>query len=95
MPKRRKESSDSIPADLILPALDIKPEAVYRPEQVRVALALRASSLRREWRAGRLRVVRRCGRNYIIGRDLLRWLDGGELLSPASRQRPSTTAAAG
>jgi hypothetical protein len=93
MSKSRKGSSDSLPADPILPALDIHPEAVYRPEQIRIALGLQASSLRSEWRAGRLRVVRRCGRNYILGSDLLSWLDAGELPSPADRQHGRTAAA--
>jgi hypothetical protein len=76
------------PTTPVLPALDIKPDAVYRPADVNRALGLRASSLRTEWRRGRLRIVRRCGKNYLIGRDILAWLDGGELPSPASRRVP-------
>lgn len=57
----------------------IDPNAVYLPGQVRAALGLRASSLKSEWRAGRLRVVKRCGRNFLLGKDLLAWLDGGEV----------------
>jgi hypothetical protein len=61
------------------PALDLRLDGIYTPAQVTVALGLRASSLRTEWRRGRLRVVRRCGKNYLLGRDILAWLDGGEL----------------
>jgi hypothetical protein len=61
----------------------IEPNTVYVAEYVRAALRLKASSLRSEWRAGRLRVLRRCGRNFFLGRDLLAWLSGGEL-----RRRP-------
>jgi hypothetical protein len=70
----------------------IDPNAVYRPQQVIAALGLRGSSLRSEWRAGRLRVVRRCGKNYLLGRDLLAWLDAGELPArrPPRRRRPET-----
>ena len=71
-------------AATILPALDIRPEGIYLPAQVRAALNLRASSLRSEWRAGRLRIIRRCGRNYLLGRDVLKWLDGGEVPAPKS-----------
>jgi hypothetical protein len=84
MPRRVKPARPSAP---ILPALDIRPDGVYLPNQVIEALKLRASSLRSEWRAGRLRIVRRCGKNYVLGRDLLRWLDTGELPSPASRRQ--------
>jgi hypothetical protein len=69
---------------LIAPALAIRPDDVFLPSQIQDALCLRASSLRSEWRSGRLRVVRRCGRNYLIGKDVLAWLDGGEL----KRKRP-------
>jgi hypothetical protein len=69
----------------VLPALDIHPDAIYRPGDVIRALGLRASSLRTEWRRGRLRIVRRCGKNYLIGRDILNWLDGGELPTPAAK----------
>lgn len=79
----------------IAPTLDIRADGIYRPEQVRAALGLGSSALRAEWRAGRLRIVRRCKRNYIIGRDLIAWLDAGELPSPANRRQHDHTAAAG
>jgi hypothetical protein len=87
--RRRAEQTKPPP---IAPALDLSPTAIYRPDDVIRALGLRASSLRTEWRAGRLRIIRRCGKNYLLGRDLLRWLDGGELPSPAHRHSgaPST-----
>jgi hypothetical protein len=68
-----------------LPTLDLRVDGIYTPAQVITALGLRGSSLRTEWRRGRLRVVRRCGKNYLLGRDILRWLDAGELPSPATR----------
>lgn len=77
------------------PALDIKPNAVYLPSQIRTALHLRASSLRTEWRRGRLRIIRRCGRNYLLGRDVLEWLAGGELPSPAKRRSSSDSSLPG
>ena len=83
--KSRMEAPPPVPAPLIAPVLNLLAEAVYLPEQIRIALRLRASSLRSEWRAGRLRIVRRCGRNFILGRDLLHWLEGGDLPSPAQK----------
>jgi len=82
MARRTKSQAAQAPPPPILPALDLRPDAVYRPEQIRTALGLRVSSLRTEWRQGRLRVVRRCGRNYLIGRDVLDWLNGGEVPPP-------------
>jgi hypothetical protein len=88
MPRRRHRATplDS-PAE---PApFRVDPNGVYRPAQVIAALGLRASSLRSEWRAGRLRIVRRCGKNYLVGRDILAWLEAGELPSPAHRHQRS------
>jgi hypothetical protein len=56
----------------------IHPCGIYTPRFVQAALGLRASSLRSEWRAGRLRVVKRCGRNFLLGKDVIAWLDAGE-----------------
>jgi hypothetical protein len=61
------------------PPFIIDPNGVYRSEWVQRALGLRGSSLRTEWRKRRLRVIRRCGKNFLLGRDILAWLDGGEL----------------
>ena len=86
--RRRHTTTDALdtpPALPIAPALDLRPEAVYLPAQIVAALGLRASSLRSEWRAGRLRIVRRCGRNFLLGKDILSWLDAGALASPAHR----------
>jgi hypothetical protein len=78
-PSRNGHAALEPAATPILPVLDIRPDAVYTPRQVIAALGLRASSLRTEWRAGRLRIVRRCGHNYLLGKDIIAWLDGGEL----------------
>ena len=84
--KNQLPSADTIPPPApITPALDIRRDGIYRPEQVRQALGLRASSLRTEWRRGRLRIVRRCGRNFLLGHDVLAWLDGGEVRPPTER----------
>jgi hypothetical protein len=76
----------------ILPALDLKPDSVYRPAEIQAALGLGVNALRAEWRAGRLRILRRCNRNFILGKDVLAWLDAGELPSPAKRHRANGTA---
>jgi hypothetical protein len=76
------------------PPFVIELSAVYRPAAVIAALGLRASSLRSEWRAGRLRIVKRCGKNYLLGRDVLAWLDGGELPAPTRQPRVADEPAA-
>lgn len=85
MRRQRNAIEEAPPAPSIAPALVIDPNAVYRTEAVRAAFGLGASALRAEWRAGRLRIIRRCNRNFILGKDILRWLDSGELPSPAHR----------
>jgi hypothetical protein len=69
------------PAEIV-PALLIDLHAVYRAATIQLALGLGSRALRAEWRAGRLRIVRRCNRNFILGKDLLAWLDKGELPAP-------------
>jgi hypothetical protein len=87
MPKKQAHADAQTPVTSpVVPSLDIRPDGVYLPTQIRVALGLKSSSLRTEWRHGRLRVIRRCGKNYLLGRDVLEWLNGGEVPSPAARK---------
>jgi hypothetical protein len=58
---------------------------VYTVAAAIKALGLRKSTLRREYREGRLRVSRRAGHNFILGAWLLEWLRGGELPRPDGR----------
>jgi hypothetical protein len=57
----------------------IDPNAVYLLHQAQHFLRLTRSTVRREVRAGRLRVARRAGRYYLLGRWLLEWLEAGEV----------------
>jgi hypothetical protein len=57
----------------------IHARAVYSADEARRLLRLRASSIRRELREGRLRVSKRCGRYFLLGRWLLEWIEAGEL----------------
>jgi hypothetical protein len=52
---------------------------VYTPDQFRAVFNLKATTLRREVREGRLRVARRAGRYFILGAWVLQWLEGGEV----------------
>lgn len=63
----------------------IQPTAVYFVDDARTLLRLRASSLRREIRLGRLRVTKRCGRYYILGKWLIDWIESGELAKRQSQ----------
>jgi hypothetical protein len=81
MPSRtRPPAPNGTPAPAaVLPVLDVRPDGIYLPDQLRQALKLRASSIRREVREGRLRVAKRCGRYYVLGAWLLEWVAAGEL----------------
>lgn len=93
MPRTRKPPSDEAsPSTQIVPVLDIRPDGIYRSSQIQQALGLGARALRAEWREGRLRVIRRCRKNFLLGRDVLTWLDAGELLSPAKHYQTNGAA---
>lgn len=60
----------------------IDPRAIYWVDTLQATLRLRKSSVRREWKAGRLRVGKRCGRLFVLGNWLREWLLQGELRRP-------------
>jgi hypothetical protein len=70
-----KDNSAPAPGPVI-----IDPRGVYRPDWLQKALGLPRSTLRREIRQGRLAVSRRANRYFILGRQLLDWLDAGEVV---------------
>ena len=53
--------------------------AVYMVEDLRSIFGLKGSSVRREVRLRRLRMAKRCGRYFCLGRWVLQWLEDGEL----------------
>jgi hypothetical protein len=57
----------------------LDPLRVFTAEELRRALGLRKSTLRREVRERRLRVARRAGKYFILGEWVIEWLRGGEL----------------
>lgn len=57
----------------------IVPNAVYGVSEAQAALRLKKSTIRREVKAGRLRVSKRAGRYFILGQWLIEWIEGGEL----------------
>ena len=63
----------------------IDAQAVYSVDDARRFLRLKQSTIRREVREGRLRVAKRAGRYFILGRWLIEWIEGGEL----KRRRPT------
>jgi hypothetical protein len=62
----------------------LDPRGVYFVDTFQRLFRLRKSSVRREARAGRLRLAKRCGRYFILGAWILEWLEAGEL----PRRRP-------
>ena len=64
--------------------LTLHDDAVFTLEQLRQALGLRARTLPREVRAGRLTVCKRAGRYFVLGLDVKKWLRGGEVKKKAA-----------
>jgi hypothetical protein len=61
------------------PNLVIRANAIYTPEGLRSALSLPKSTLSREIRLGRLRVTKRAGRYFLLGKWVMQWLQEGEV----------------
>jgi hypothetical protein len=57
----------------------IEPTGLYLLEDAIRIFRLRKSTIRRELREGRLRVSKRAGRYYLLGRWLIEWIEGGEM----------------
>jgi hypothetical protein len=94
MPRRRRAPAGIEPPRPLPPAAPdpppgvhtIHPTAVYSAEDFRRVFKLRQSSLRREVREKRLRVVRRCGRYYLLGKWIIAWLEAD---GAGGRERPA------
>jgi hypothetical protein len=69
-----------------LPPPVIDPRAVFTRLQATALLGLKPSTLATEIRKGRLRVSRRAGRYFILGRWLLEWIERGETSSRRRRK---------
>jgi len=67
------------------PARVIDPNGVFLAGEFRELFGLRASTLRREVKSGRLRVARRGGKYLILGSWILDWVREGELRPAAER----------
>jgi hypothetical protein len=66
------------------PILDTR--AVFTRLQATALLGLKPSTLATEIRKGRLRVSRRAGRYFILGKWLLEWIERGETSSRRRRK---------
>ena len=66
----------------------IHADGVYTVEDLRRVFGLKASSVRREVRLGRLRMSKRCGRYYCLGRWVSQWIEDGELKRHCSQREP-------
>jgi hypothetical protein len=75
------------PAPAAAPAVHvIAPTGVYGVDDAIRIFRLRKSTIRRELREGRLRVSKRAGRYYLLGKWLIEWVESGELPRPDGRQ---------
>jgi hypothetical protein len=79
MSRRHATSAEPQAAAAADPPFVLHPDAIIFPDQFRKLFRLRESTLRREVREGRLKVYKRGGRYYLIGREVMAWLRGGEL----------------
>lgn len=88
MSRRKADTTDTTPAAPAVapptpptppPPHVIHPDAVYLREDFRRVFQVRASTLRREVREGRLRISKRAGRYYLLGRWIIEWLEAGEV----------------
>jgi hypothetical protein len=68
--------------------------AVYGTEELRQALGLKRSTLRREVRLGRLRVLKRGGKHFFLGEHVLNWLRDGEVSRKQKTGNAALTGAA-
>jgi hypothetical protein len=68
-----------------VPVPVIRPNAVYRPEQLRRTLGLAKNTFGREARLGRLRVAKRGGKVFVLGSWLLEWIQQGEVTRDTKR----------
>jgi hypothetical protein len=76
----RKRSAEPLAAPVNPgPLLVLHSRAVFLAADAAAALRLSASTFRREIRLGRLKICKRAGRYFVTGRQLLAWLEGGEV----------------
>ncbi len=70
------------PEPTVLPAVHvhvIHENAVYFLDDAIKIFRLKKSTIRREVRDCRLRISKRAGRYYLLGKWLIEWLEAGEL----------------
>jgi hypothetical protein len=65
----------------------IDPNAVWSLDAFLEDFDVRRSTVRREVKYKRLRVSRRAGKYYLLGRWILEWLEAGEVKSRRSPER--------
>jgi len=83
-----RDAGRAVEVPTALPAVhEIRGTAVYGVDDARRILRLKQSTIRREVREQRLRVSKRAGRYFILGRWLIEWIEAGEL----KRRRPAPT----
>jgi hypothetical protein len=75
--------TDPGPSVVQLLTRTISDDAVFQLDELRALLGLRTHTLKREARKGRLRVAKRAGRLWCVGRWVRQWLEDGEIQRPA------------
>jgi hypothetical protein len=70
----------------------VHPHAVYTAASLQAALGLTRTTVSREARLGRLRVAKRAGRYFILGRWVMQWLEEGEVRRKDRRAKDESNA---
>jgi Helix-turn-helix domain len=76
---RRKSSGPDAGGEPLPAPHVVDPNGIYLVQTFEKLLHLKRSTVRREVREGRLRVSKRSGRYYLLGRWILEWLESGEV----------------
>src|SRR5262249_33606321 len=81
MPRKRPTPPPTTPPAPPAPRV-IHPDAVFTLDELRQVLGLKRATLKREARAGRLKVSRRCGLLWTTGGWVHSWLADGLVVRP-------------
>lgn len=54
--------------------IELQPDAIWPLSDLAELLGIPPKSLTREYRAGRLAGIKRCGRVFVLGSDALTWM---------------------
>ncbi|MGF1583042.1 MAG: hypothetical protein ACFCD0_27295 [Gemmataceae bacterium] len=90
-----RKQHDVEPQPIQRPHVVVESNAVFTLVTARAALGTAKNCLPREIRKRRLRVSKRGGRYYILGKWLLEWIEEGEIIRKPERAGQSSSSTNG